>query len=60
MKRGGLHPLIPWLSFALTGDSMHEAVMEEPRTQLLSHSHGADAPLIEKTISQVLADNAWR
>jgi hypothetical protein len=39
---------------------MHEAVMEEPRTQLLSHSHGADAPLIEKTISQVLADNAWR
>jgi fatty-acyl-CoA synthase len=34
--------------------------MEEPRTQLLSYSRGADAPLIEKTISQVLAGNAQR
>jgi fatty-acyl-CoA synthase len=34
--------------------------MEEPRTQLLSYSRGADAPLIEKTISQVLAENAER
>ena len=39
---------------------MHETVMEEPRTQLLSYSRGADAPLIEKTISQVLAGNAQR
>jgi fatty-acyl-CoA synthase len=34
--------------------------MEGPRTQLLSYSCGADAPLIEKSISQVLAGNAQR
>jgi fatty-acyl-CoA synthase len=34
--------------------------MEGPGTQLLSYSRGAEAPLIEKTISQVLAGNAQR
>jgi fatty-acyl-CoA synthase len=34
--------------------------MEQPGTQLLSYSRGADTPLIEKTISQVLAGNAQR